>query len=172
MRISAGLAADEPQVTIDDIEAQHLQPWMLYREPDSGRVFVVAADPEPFVPADVVARPHRWVSVPLLGLDEPLSAPATDRVDIIYGAPLDGLQPLLDDDLYTSEGEALARNGMCPELVDVEGVDESVWCGLPSDPESCYRCCVGHDQERRAESDDLVQRGFTATYAVIAGPVA
>jgi hypothetical protein len=170
-------------VVLDDVQASGLQPWMLTVEPDTGELFVVLEAPEPFHPEEA-GRPRRWVRVLLTGKDENghgvLEAAATDRIDIVYGADPDLLQPMLPEDVYTTEEEALARNGMCheraarpddEEVAEGEEEPEPVFCGRQSSPDSVYRFCADDDQRRREESDDLVHRGYEPTYGVLAEAV-
>jgi hypothetical protein len=111
---------------------------------------------------------HIWFAE----VEDPLDVPAASRLTIVYGADPDTLQPMLDGDLLSIAQEALARNGLCSELVDDEepedladGEQEQlVYCGLPSDPRSHYRLCTGHDDARLDQSDRLSRRQFRETY--------
>jgi hypothetical protein len=161
-----GADGTDAEVLTDLVQAQHLQPGMLHHDPESGEVFIVAADPEPYLAGE--GRPERWVNVALAGAEQPLSAPATARVHVVFGAEPDALQPLLDADLYDAAEEALASNGMCPERLEPDADGEPRWCGLPSDQDSYYRLCSDHDADRREESDDLVHRGYQPSYGTVA----
>lgn len=156
------------ELVLRQVEAGHVQQWMLLYQEPTDDVFVVAAPPTAVHVDTAGGRPQRWVHIPLIGVDEPLEVKATARVDIVYGADLEGLAPLLDPDLYAEEEEGLARNGMCHELAPAtEGQpddDEPVYCGRPSIPGSFYRACTAHDENRIVDSDELVSRQFEPTY--------
>ncbi len=168
----------EPEVTLDDVEAGHLQAGMLLYAEDTDRVFVVAGEPAAFQRQDG-DRPTRWVQITLVGA-EPIEARAIDRVDVVYGAELATLQPMLDPDLYTDETEALARNGMCPEQLDAtDPADpagnseppEPMYCGRPSDPGSYFRACTECDTLRRQHSAAYERRSFDGTYRAYPAPM-
>jgi hypothetical protein len=169
-----GTDKEGPEVVVEDVEAGHLQPWMLILDGDTHELFVVAEDPEPFHAASPTGRTERWVRVRLDGVETPFEVPATSRVDIVFGADVDGLQPVLEEDLYAVEQEALARNGLCHEKIAVESGDGSpetvMFCGRPSDPDSFYRFCTGCDSVRREESDVIAGRQFAPTYGPIPAP--
>lgn len=171
MKINAVIDGDHPEVTTELVAAQAVQPWMvLYDVTEDDELLVVAGDPEPFRKDGPTGRPERWVSIPILD-GEPVLATATERFDVVLGAPDEGLQPLFDPDLYTAVEEALARNGLCHEQLDPAEGDENaepVWCGRPSDPASVYRDCTEHDQQRQLESETVVSHGFAPTYGAIA----
>lgn len=185
MILNLGVDADESTDTstpLRSVQAGNLQPWMLLYLTDHDQAFVVAGKPDPYQQEDQFGRTERWVRIPVHGNPEPMLAKATGRVDIVVGAAPGLLQPLLDDDLYDVEQEALARNGLCSEQIhddpdpeddpDDRGDDEEdmpLWCGLPSDPDSALRLCPAHDLVRRQESDELVEYGFEPTYGIIAG---
>lgn len=173
----------DPEVSTEEVEAGHVQPWMLLHNEDTGEVYAVAADPQPFQKTGDDGRLERWVEIPLTGwVGEPVTALATDMVDMVFGADLDQLHDLLDEDLLSVEQEALARNGMCPRRIDDEiepeaqpGRDDHedlppVYCGRPSDPGSYYRYCVECDQIWRNLSDRVVGRRFGPTYGPIPAP--
>ncbi len=175
MRINAVVAPenDEGQeVVVDEVDAGHVQRWMLLYDEETGFVFPAAAEPVAFHPAGL-ARAERWVSIDLVGAAAPVEHLATARVVIVYGpVDLDELEPLLPTDLYNEEEEALAHNGMCHETVgevditDENGVvvTEPVYCGRPSVPGSYYRDCSDCDLTRRSDSERFVSRQYAATY--------
>jgi hypothetical protein len=179
MRLNVEILGDEKQpsqVLYEAVEAGHLDPLMLVYDEVSDEVDAVAGLPEAFV-QEVNGRPERWVRVRLADVEDPLEQPATSMQLIVYGADPNDLRPMLDPDLLTFAQEALAHNGLCSHLVDDEDTqagaeqdDVPVYCGLPSDPDSDYRFCTGHDQARLDQSARLTGRYFAPTYGPIPVP--
>jgi hypothetical protein len=176
MRINAIVVGDEPEVSTELIAAQAVQPWMLLYSADTDEVDVVVGEPQPFQQESPSGRPERWVSIDVAD-DEPVTAPAAERLEVVFGTDAKDLQPMLDEDLYQPTEEALARAGMCHEQIppdddaepdeDEDEDEEPVWCGRPSDPNSFHRLCTDHDTERRQQSERVTSYGFNPTYAAI-----
>ncbi len=176
-----GSTEHPPDVLSEEVEAGHLDVFMLVYDPDADEVDIVASEPEAFQKDGAGGRPERWVRLLLADVEDPFEAPATGVQLIVYGAEPEGLQPMLDADLLTFAQEALAHNGLCSELVDDDQpaaepggeVDERpVYCGLPSDPGSRYRACAAHDQARREQDERIIRREYPAgTYGPIPAPV-
>ncbi len=170
MKIDADVQGDAgaPEVVTEQVQAQHLQQWMVIYV-DDDEFDVVMEPPAGFRRDDDTGRPQRWVRVDMLE-GEPLTEPATSMVDILFGTPVDQLQPMLDEDLYTDAQWALATNGMCHEDVtdDEDDDDVIVYCGKPSDPDSVYRLCPTCDEAREQKSDDLAdRRGYRPVYGQV-----
>jgi hypothetical protein len=62
------------------------------------------------------------------------------------------LRPLLDRNRYTDEEWAYASTGRCDW--GVATYPTLARCGQPSDPDSFYRWCTGHDRQARDDSPD------------------
>lgn len=59
------------------------------------------------------------------------------------------LQPLLSRDRYSDEEWECATSGRCGACVEFGNSRGVILCEEPSDPNSYYRYCTGHDEDAR-----------------------